>query len=157
MSIFSEKQLAVINNPKSLKAVATVSREGVPHVAYKGSLHIEDDFLVFYDFIQSSQINKNLVNTIWFNGKVAINVFLEEEGEKYSYLITGKPVKCVTAGRKFEELYIQLQDKYGPEMDLSAIWYIEPENVRDETFKSRKIEEEEKYPYIKHIDRLLEK
>lgn len=40
-------------------------------------------------------------------------------------------------------------------MDLSAIWYIEPESIRDESFLSRKKEEESKYPYIMHIDRLL--
>ena len=147
---------AVINDSSSLKSVATVSREGIPHTAYKGSLHVEGDVIVFYDFIQSSQTNKNLVNAIWFDGRVAVNVYRENGQDKQNYLIIGKPVKCVTAGHVFEELYVSLQEKYGRDMDLSAIWYIEPESIRDELLFSRKREEEEKYPYIMHIDRLLE-
>lgn len=156
MSIISEDVKKIINNPASLKVVATVSRDGIPHAALKGSLHVEEDQLVFYDFIQSSQVNKNLVNAIWFGGKVAVNVYHENGQEKLSYLITGKPAKCITAGREFEALYVSFQEKYGKEMDLSAIWYIEPESIRDESLFSRKAEEEEKFPYIKHIDRLLE-
>lgn len=155
MGIISDEVKEIINNPLTFKSVATVSREGLPHVAYKGSLHIEDETIVFYDFIQSSQINKNLVNAIWFNGKAAINIYYDDGKEKKNFLIIGKPVKCVTAGRKFEDIYISLQDKYGKDMDLSAIWYIEPESIRDESFLSRKKEEESKYPYIMHIDRLL--
>lgn len=156
MSVINDEVREIINDSLSLKSVATVSREGIPHVAYKGSVHMEEDLIVFYDFIQSSQINKNLVNTIWFHGKVAINVYRDDGKDKKNYLILGKPVKCVTAGHRFEELYISLQEKYGSEMDLSAIWYIEPESVRDELLWSRKKEEEEKYPYIMHIDRLVE-
>lgn len=108
MGIISDEVKEIINNPLTLKSVATVSREGLPHVAYKGSLHIEDETVVFYDFIQSSQINKNLVNAIWFNGKAAINIYYDDGKEKKNFLIIGKPVKCVTAGRKFEDIYISL-------------------------------------------------
>lgn len=156
MGIINEEVKAIINNPLSLKSIATVSREGVPHVAYKGSLHFEGNEIIFYDYIQSSQINKNLVNAIWFDGKAAINIYYDDGKEKKSFLIIGKPVRCVTAGKEFEKLYISLQDRYGKDMDLSAIWYIEPEYVRDESLFSRKEEEEKKYPYIMHLDRLTE-
>lgn len=156
MDIISNELKEIINNPKTLKSIATVSREGVPHVVYKDSLHFEGNELVFYDYIQSSQINKNLVNTIWYDGKVAINILYDNDKEKCSFLITGKPVRCVTAGREFENLYISLQDNYGKDMDLSAVWYIKPETVKNESLFVRKEEEEAKYPYIMHIDRLVE-
>lgn len=156
MGIISDELKAIIDNPLSLKSIASVGREGIPHVAYKDSLHLEGDNIVFYDYIQSSQINKNLVNAIWFDGKAAVNIYYDDGKEKKSFLIVGKPVRCVTAGRKFEELYVSLQEKYGKDMDLSAIWYIEPEYVRDESLFSRKEEEEKKYPYIMHLDRLVE-
>lgn len=151
MSALNKQVIEIINEPETLKSVATVNREGVPHVAYKGSLHVENEFIVFYDLIQSSQINKNLVNTIWFDGKVAISILSKE---KRSFLIIGKPVKCVTAGKKFEEVYVELQDKKGKEVDLSAIWYIEPLSVREETYEKRRNEEEKKFPYIRHLDRV---
>lgn len=156
MGIISDELKEIINDPTSLKSVATVSREGIPHVTYKDSLHYEDGEIVFYDYIQSSQTNKNLVNAIWFEGRVAINILNDNGKEKSSFLIVGKPVRCVTAGREFENLYISLQDKYGKDMDLSAIWYIKPEAVRNESLFVRKKEEETKYPYIMHIDRLVE-
>lgn len=156
MSIINKELTDIINNPSSFKSVATVSREGIPHVAYKGSLHVENDLLVFYDLIQSSQINKNLVNAIWFDKKAAVQIYFDDGINKRSFLITGKPVKCVTAGKDFESVYISLQEKFGKEADLSAIWYIKPEKVRDETLYARKKEEEDKYPYIMHLDRIVE-
>ena len=155
MSILNRELTDIINNPSSFKSVATVSREGIPHAAYKGSLHVEGELLVFYDLIQNSQINKNLVNAIWYDKKVAVQVYLEDGADKKCFLIQGKPVKCVTAGKEFEKVYLSLQDKFGKDTDLSAIWYIEPEKVRDETLRSRKKEEEEKYPYIMHLDRIV--
>ena len=149
--ILNKELVEIINDKETLKSVATVSREGIPHVAYKGSLHVEEDKIVFYDLIQSSQINKNLVHAIWFDGKVAINLLSKD---KRSFLIIGKPVKSVTAGQAFEKIYVALQEKKGVEVDLSAIWYIEPLSVREETYTARRKEEEEKYPYIRHLDRV---
>lgn len=157
MSVLNEEIIRIINDRKSLKSIATVSRDGIPHVAYKGSLHTEGENLVFYDLIQSSQINKNLVHAIWFGKKVAINILQETEDGRRDYLIIGHPEKCVTAGKAFEETYRKLQEKMGKDIDLSAIWYLTPESVRDETYRSRKEEEEKKFPYIKHLDRLTKK
>ncbi len=151
MSVLNKELTEWINDPTSLKSLATVSREGVPHVAYKGSLHVEDDQIVFYDLIQSSQTNKNLVHAIWFNGTVAVNILT---ADKRSFLILGKPVKSVTAGRGFEKVYVKLQEERGTDVDLSAIWYIEPLQVREDTYVARRDAEERKYPYIRHLDRV---
>ena len=151
MSVLNKELTEWINDPTSLKSLATVSREGVPHVAYKGSLHVEDDKIVFYDLIQSYQTNKNLVHAIWFNGTVAVNILT---ADKRSFLILGKPVKSVTAGRGFEKVYVKLQEERGTDVDLSAIWYIEPLQIREETYAARRDEEERKYPYIRHLDRV---
>lgn len=151
MSILSDELKNIINDTETLKVIATVNRDGIPHVAYKGSIHVEEDEIVFYDLIQSSQVNKNLVNSIWFDGKIAINILSKD---KRSFLIIGKAVRSVTAGRNFEKIYVDLQEKKGREVDLSAIWYIEPISVREETYEKRREQEEEKYPYIRHLDRV---
>lgn len=151
MSILSKELIEIIEAADTLKSVVTVSRSGIPHAAYKGSLHVEDDRIVFYDLLQSSQTNKNLVHAIWFDGTIAISLLTKD---KRSFLIEGKPVKSVTAGKHFEEVYRALQEQKGTEVDLSAIWYIEPLRVREETYAARREEEERKYPYIRHMDRV---
>lgn len=153
MSIISEELKKYINQSGTLKSIATVSREGIPHVAYKGTLHTEENQIVFYDLIQSSQTNKNLVNAIWYEQKVAVNILTED---KRSFLIVGNPIKSVTAGKAFEKIYVELQEKLGQETDLNAIWYIQPISIREETYLQRKQEEETKYPYIKHLDRIVD-
>lgn len=151
MSVLSKELIEIINDKETLKSIATVNRDGIPHVAYKGSLHVEGDQIVFYDLIQSSQINKNLVHAIWFQKKVAISLLTKD---KRSFLILAKPIKSVTAGKEFEKIYIDLQEKKGKEVDLSAIWYLEPIRIKEETYSVRRKEEEEKYPYIRHLDRV---
>ena len=56
----------ILDEPDTLKVLAVNDREGIPHVVFKGTLHAEDDYFVFYDLLQSSVTNKNLVNSIWF-------------------------------------------------------------------------------------------
>jgi hypothetical protein len=153
MNICIDDKLAqTINNPSTVKAVATVSKDGVPHVVYKGSLMAHDGNIIFYELMESSRNGQNLVYSIWFDKKVAINV-LDSQGS--SYEIVGRPSRCITCGREFEEIYKSVREKLG-DVDLSAIWVIEPEEIREETFSVRKQQEEERYPIIKHLDRFLE-
>lgn len=150
MAIISEELKEIISNPETLKVIAATDHEGVPHITYKGSLHVENDELVFYDLLQSSQINKNLVDSIWYDKKVAVNILAEN---KRSFHIVGTLDKCVTAGRYFQSVYTLLREKKG-DVDLNAIWYIKPEKVKEITFAVRKEEEEREYPILKHIDRV---
>ncbi len=151
MAEISTELKDVINDKETLKVIATTDENGNPHIAFKGTLHVEDEDLVFYDLLQSSQINKNLVSSIWFGRKVAINILSKD---KRSFLITAKPKKSITAGRKFEEAYVSLKDR-NPDGDLNAIWYFEPETVEEKTFAYRKAKEEKEFPILKHLDRLV--
>ncbi len=150
--LVDEKLRAIINKPDTLKAVATIDKNGVPHVVFKGSVGASDDGnIYFYELLESSRNGQNLVHSIWFGKKVAINVL---DGDRNSYEIVGKPVKCITSGREFEKVYIAVRERLG-DVDLSAIWIVEPETVTNETFKVRFSEQEEKYPILKHLDRLV--
>ena len=150
MAVISEELKEIISRPGTLKVVAATDHEGVPHITYKGSLHVENDELVFYDLLQSSQINKNLVDSIWYDKKVAVNILSED---KRSFHIVGVLDKSVTAGRYFQSIYTSLREKKG-DVDLNAIWYIKPEEIKEITFAVRKEEEEREYPILRHIDRL---
>lgn len=153
MSLISEELRKIIQEPETLKVISATDKNGVPHVVFKGSLHVEDDKFVFYDLLQSSRINKNLVSSIWYDKKVAINILSKDFR---SFHIVGVPEKSVTAGKYFEGIYQSLREKRG-DVDLNAIWYIKPEEIKQVTFKKRKAEEEENFPLLKHLDRIVRK
>lgn len=145
----------IINDPNSKKVLATIDRDGNPHVVFKGSLHVnEAGYLEYFEFIESSQTNKNMVHSIWFHKTVAINIL---NGSK-SYQIKGIPYRAIIAGREFEEAYHKVQEKYGDEkVDLSTVWLIEPAEVFEESFEKRRKEEEEAHPILRHLDLLIVK
>ncbi len=141
---------ALLQEKDTIKAVASVDRDGNPHVTYKGSLHINGDGnLEFYELIESSQTNKNFVSSIWFKHKVAINILGKD---KRSYQIKGTPYKAIIAGREFQKHYNLLQAQFD-NIDLSTIWVIEPEEVIEESFEKRRQEEEKAHPLLGHLDR----
>ncbi len=152
--ILNDEIKALLLEKTTVKAIATVDREGNPHVAYKGSLHINDEGnLEFYELLESSQTNKNMVWSIWFKKTVAVNI-LGKDGT--SYQMKGVPRKAVIAGREFQRHYNLVQEKYG-DMDLSTVWIIEPEEVVEESFKKRRAAEEKEHPILGHLDRWLVK
>lgn len=149
MSVLTDTLKADINSAASLKSVTAVSKSGVPHTVYKGSLHVNGDGnLEFYDILESSKINENLVYAIWFEKYVTVNILTED---KRSFEIIGRPIQSITQGRYFEEVYKSL--KQTRDNDLNAIWIIEPLQIREETFVVRKEQQEKEYPFLKHLDR----
>jgi hypothetical protein len=156
MSIkLNENILKALADPSSVKAIATNDKNGVPHITFKGSLHYNEKlgYIEHYEILESSQTNSNLVYSLWFDKQVAINVLAKD---KKSYQIKGHPVKCITSGKYFESVYSSLRSN-GRDIDLGAVWWIEPDEVKEETFDVRVQEDEEKYPILKHLDRLLKK
>lgn len=151
MGIISEELKTQINQNTSLKSVTAVLKSGIPHTAYKGSLHVDEDGkIAFFDLLESSRINEALVYAIWFEKYVTVNVLTED---KKSYEIVGKPEKSITQGRYFEEVYKKV--KRERDSDLNAIWIIEPLEVREQTYAVRKKQQEEEYPFLKHLDRAV--
>jgi hypothetical protein len=147
-----DKELALtINSPSTIKAIGTVSKNGVPHVVYKGSTHVDEDGkIVIYELLESSRNGQNLVYSIWFDKKVVISIL---DDERNSYEILGHPARCITCGKEFEQVYKSLRKDRG-DVDLAAIWIIEPEEIKNESFCVRKQEEEREYPIIRHLDRV---
>ncbi len=150
-SILNEEQIEIINRKDTLKSVATVSKDGIPHIAYKGSLHVnEDGQIVLYEILESSRNNRNLVYSLWYDKTAAVQIL---GPKKESYEILAKPVRSITAGREFEQVYRSLREKKG-DIDLGAIWILEPVEIRNEELFVRQKEEEAAYPILKHLDRV---
>lgn len=147
----SKEVQEILNNPDSIKVLATTDSEGTPHVVFKGSLRFnEEGYIEYLEFIESSQTNKNMVHSIWFHKTVSINVRYEGK----SFQIKGVPYRALIAGKDFELRYNRVRDEKG--IDLSTVWLIEPLEVIEETFNKRRLEEEEAHPILKHLDLLVE-
>ena len=150
-NLLSKEIENAVNEPESLKCMASVSADGELHLVYKQSLHVnEDGNLEFYEYIESSQNNKNMVNSIWFDQPVVVNVLT---ADKRSFEIKGIAKQALIAGAKFERIYRQEIEK-GRE-DLSTVWIIEIQKISEKTLKKRIVEETEKHPHFRHLDQLL--
>ncbi len=147
----SKEIIDLFTDSGSTKILATLDGDGVPHAVVKQSLQIsEDGNLLYLELLESSRTNRNLVRSIWFDQKVSIAV-TGKGGE--SYQIKGKPVKTHITGPVFQQHYTAVRERLG-DVDLAAVWVIEPEEVIDESFATRRAEEERKHPFFMHLDRL---
>lgn len=149
--ILNETVRDLFAHPDSTKVLATVDQHGVPHVVVKQSLQVDDaGNLLFLELLESSRTNRNLVRSIWYDRTVAVSV---QGPSGASYQIKGKPVKAHITGPLFLKHYLAVREQLG-DVDLAAVWVIEPEEVTDESFGARQAEEAEKHPLFRHLDRL---
>lgn len=149
-AVINDKIKELLKQKDTLKVVASVDKEGIPHVTFKGTVNVnEEGQITFLEILESSQTNRNLTNSIWFEKIVAITIL---GTDKTSYQIKGIPKRAIISGPLFEETYIRVQEKFG-DVDLAAIWVIDPVEVREETFQARLEEERKQFPIIGHLDR----
>ena len=154
MSIQLGKEIVtLINDPKSLKVIASAGRDGVPSVTASDLISVgEDGKIQYLELVETSQMNKNLVYSIWFKRRVAISVF-QQKGR--SFQIRGLPVQAIISGDLFEKNYIEVRRRLGAKADLSTVWVIEPEEAREETLAVKITEEQTNYPLVGHLDRFI--
>jgi hypothetical protein len=151
--LLDERVRALFDDPESKKVLSTVGEDGVPHTVFKGSMTIDGDGNIrFNEIIETSISNKNLTYSLWFKRPVSINII---GGDKTSFQIIGTPVRSIICGPEFEEAYRKVLERLGKEGDLSAIWIVAPEGVRENSFKKRLWEHNEKYPLIGHLDKYV--
>jgi hypothetical protein len=150
-TILSKEIMALFSNNDSTKVLATVNSQGFPHAATKPFIKVNDDGnLLYLELVESSNTQKNLVSSIWFNQKVSISV---SDTSGKSWQIKGRPVKTLITGPVFQYHYSDVREQLG-DVDLSAVWVIEPEEVVNENIFVRHAEEEKAHPLFRHLDRL---
>jgi hypothetical protein len=143
--------IALFSSDDSTKVLATVNENGYPHAAAKRFIRVDDDGnLLYLELVESSRTQKNLVRSIWFDHKVSISV---SDSNGQSWQIKGKPVKTLITGPVFLHHYRDVRKRLG-DVDLSAVWVIEPEEVINENVLVRHAEEEQAHPLFRHLDRL---
>lgn len=143
--------IALFSSDESTKVLATVNEQGYPHAATKPYIRVDDDGnLLYLELVESSRTQKNLVRSIWFDQKVSVSV---SDSSGQSWQIKGKPVKTLITGPVFLHHYQEVRQRLG-DVDLSAVWVIEPEEVINENILARHAEEELAHPLFRHLDRL---
>lgn len=151
----SDELKEILADKDTIKVLASVDTEGIPHVVAKGSITLSEDKtqIIYLELLEGSKTNKNLIAGLWFNKKVAINVISKE---RKSYQIKGTPVKTLVAGRVYEEYYKKAQER-NPKNDLAAVYYIDIEEIINESYPVRLEEEQRKHPLYIHLDRIAKK
>lgn len=148
--ILSEKVVALLRDKNTKKVLATIDKNGIPNVAFKGTITVnENGDLEVIELLETSQTNKNLTYSLWFRKYVAITIW-GEGGEAYE--IKGVPVKVYIDGPYYEEKYKEALARNSAN-DISGVWIIEPAEVRNQTYALRKKEQDEKYPILGHLDK----
>jgi len=152
MSKLPEELLDLLKDTGSVKVVATIDGDGVPHVVFKGSLTtFDDETIVFAEGVESSLSNKNLVRSIWFDKKVAINI---TKG-LISYQVKGFPYKYLITGTIFRKMLDRARERRGPEADIAGVWVITPDEIRNESPAYRSgLAKEERGLFHSHLDLL---
>jgi hypothetical protein len=153
------KIIDLINDKNTIKAVATTDRNGIVHIVFKGLVSVDTDnhggTIRFLELNETSQTNKNMTYSLWFKKTVSINILSAgiTDSERKSYQIKGIPVKALICGKEFEESYRMVREYFGADADLSTIWIVEPQEIREETASIRRQAERKDYPLIGHLDR----
>lgn len=142
----------VINDQETIAVISAVGKNGNPFSEVSKKLTVrEDGKIAYYELLESSQLQKNLVYSIWF-GKNIIITLISKDGKNYS--ITGKPYQALIAGHEFEAEYIKAQEEFGERTDLSTVWLIDVVSVTEDTYEVAKTREEQEHPYLMHMDHI---
>ena len=142
---------ALLADPTTQKALATVGPDGSPHITVPETLLLADDGTLHYlEPYESSDTNRNLVRSIWFDGQVAITLKGTNGRDLH---IRGTPVKVHITGPLFQKHYQAIRAR-GDDGDLAGVWVIRPDDVTEESPQALRIRERARHPDFIHLDRL---
>lgn len=148
----SEELKDILSRKDTIAVVSAVGKDGTPYSEVSRKLTIwNDNQIAFYEYLESSQLQKNLVYSIWFNKEVSISLIT---GDGRNYVLKGKLYQALIAGHIFEREYIQAQEEFGDNTDLSTVWLIDVISWSEETYEVAKKKEEAEHPYLMHMDHI---
>ncbi len=146
----TQELLTLLADGATTKVLATIDENGSPHAVAGVPLHAGDTGnLLYSEYFESSATSKNLTRSIWFDGIVAIT--LSNAGQ--SFQIKGRPLKNHITGPLFLKLYQEIRAIQG-NVNLAAVWEIEPLEIIDESLDTRRKYEDTKRPFFTHLDRI---
>ncbi len=151
MSLLGDEIIELIKDRAVTKAIATVDENGDPYVVISPFLQLgENGQLVHLELLEKSVTNRNLLRSLWYERRISVTL---NSHDGQSFVIRGRPVKAHICGPLFRSYYQQVRSAI-VDADLSTVWVIEPDEVIDDTYATRKKQEEEHFPFSVHLDRL---
>jgi predicted pyridoxine 5'-phosphate oxidase superfamily flavin-nucleotide-binding protein len=147
----SQEIREVFNDKESIKVLATSDENGVPHVVAKGSIFIDDKGdVVYLELLEKTVSGRNVTHSLWFDRKVSV-LAIAKDGR--SFQIKGIPYRTLISGKEYEKYYVEAE-KHNPENDLAAVYYIKPDEIREETYSVRLKQQRERHPLYQHLDKI---
>jgi len=141
----------LLKDPATTATIATLDENGAPRSVPSPFLRLDEKGRVVHlELLETSSTHRNLLRSIWFERPVSVTL----TGSDGRVLVaTGRPFKAHVSGSLFSDYYREVRSRLG-DADLVAVWLIETDQVRDETYQVRKVREEELHPFHRHLDRL---
>ena len=137
-----EDVVKLINDPKSIKTLTTVDKEGNPHTVPIGSMSVVDDKVAFMELLDTCKTQQNMLNCYWFKKDVSVLV-VDDWAKGDVYQIKGSPYKLLRQGPIWEK-YLDEVWKIIPDADPSGVWLITPKEVVNQNYFLRRKGEEER-------------
>ena len=132
-----------LRDPKKVKTLTTVDKDGMPHTVPIGSMTLlEDGNIAFMELLETCQTQRNMLNCCWFKKDVSILVIVDWAKGKV-YQIKGSPYKFLYIGPIWNQ-FLEKIWKVIPEADPSGVWLITPHEVRSQEYYERRKAEEER-------------
>jgi hypothetical protein len=149
-TVLTKEIVDLLADSGTSKVLATIDEKGFPHAVAGVPIHTDDTGnLLYLEYFESSVTNKNLTRSIWFDGGVAVS--LSNAG--HTFQIKGRPIKNHITGPLFLKFYQEIRTKQG-NINLAAVWEIEPVEIIDEGQAARREYENTKRPFFTHLDRI---
>ncbi len=147
---YNKEVTELFKDRDSVKILATTDKLGRPHIVIDKTITLnEEGNLLYLEFLETSQCNSNLVNSLWFKKIVTVHVKKEDT----EYEIQGVPQYSIISGPIFEQYYRNAlaEDETA---DLSTVWVIKPIKIINESPAYKKEQEKKDHPLVMHLDHL---
>jgi len=147
----SKEIINLINDPTTIKIVASTDEAGKPSASRRDTLTVLDDgTLAYAEEFEGSQTNSNVLRAIWYKRKVGISLF---NAEGKAYQLFARPVRFDFIGPLHKKFYHELREKKGDDSESTGVWILEVDEVINDSPAFRKTEEDRIHPYFRHLDR----
>lgn len=151
-TVLTQGHITLLADESTTKVLATVDENSVPQVITGAPIYADDHGrLLYLEYFESSSTNRNLTRSIWFNG--AISIALSNSAGQ-SIQIKGRPIKNHITGPLFLKYYQKIRSMPG-NVNLAAVWEIEPFEITDERVDVLREYERTSRPFFTHLDRIV--
>ena len=136
--------VASLKDPETVKVLTTVDAAGNPHSVFKASLTaLDSGYLAYMEMLEFSDSTKNLLRDMYTNRQISIAVW--DKANQISYQIKGAPYRFVYEGPIWDA-FLEETWKMFPDSNPPGVWLIEPREVINEDYASRRKDLEAAYP-----------